>query len=138
METLAFNTRVLGQKAAERLKEKQVTQTLRSTHNRVIALRDMIKVTLDGQLVGYAELVFWDKVDWENLDIHDAKRGGFDNRLELGSALRRAGFRFKSITEYQFYRLQFSWRDYDGAGVPAEPVAPSLRTEAVKHIDMEA
>lgn len=110
MQPLAFNTRVLGPKAAGRLKAKQVTQTLRSSHSQAIAKGDMIKVTLDGRLVGYARMVFWDMVKWENLDIDDAERGGFDNRLELGAALRRAGFRFKSIVDYEFARLLFTWR----------------------------
>ncbi len=130
METLAFNTRVLGPKAAERLKAKQVTQTLRSAHNRAITKGDLIKVTLDGRLVGYAYLAIWDVVMWADLDIDDAKRGGFDNRLELGSALRRAGFRFKSIADYEFSRLQFTWQEYDGAGVPAEPESSALKASS--------
>jgi len=50
-----------------------------------------------------------DAVTWEQLDIDDARRGGFDNRFELAYALKRAGYRFMPLDKYQLYRCQFSW-----------------------------
>jgi len=43
------------------------------------------------------------------LDIDDARRGGFGNRFELAYALRRDGYRFQPINNYEFYRIQFTW-----------------------------
>jgi hypothetical protein len=40
----------------------------------------------------------------------DAQRGGFNTLKELKSALKRAGYRFKPVTNYAFYKVQFSWR----------------------------
>ncbi len=118
MERLNFTRRVLGQKATERLQAHQVTQTIRSgSSSFVLAINDnrikpdeLMQVALDDESIGYAELVGMDRLKAEELDIDDAKRGGFDNRFELFSALRRAGYRFKPLTDYVFYRVQFGWR----------------------------
>jgi len=67
-------------------------------------------VVLDNIIVGHAELLSMDAVTWETLGIIDAHRGGFDSRLEeLEAALRRAGYRFKPLNQYQLYRIQFFW-----------------------------
>ena len=118
MERLNFTTAVLGQKAASRLRERQVTQTIRSgSSSIVLAISDqrvksgeLIQVTLDDEFVGYAKATSMDKVRLDDLTQDDARRGGFDNRFELFYALRRAGYRFKPLNEYVFYRCQFAWR----------------------------
>ncbi len=117
MERINFTTAVLGKKAAARLKEHQVTQTIRSgtssialaINNRRVKLGEIIQVALDDELVDYARLLGMDKVSWEQLTEDDAWCGGFDNRIELIVALRRAGYRFKPIDQYQLYRCKFTW-----------------------------
>ncbi|MBU0847433.1 hypothetical protein KKH23_09645 [Patescibacteria group bacterium] len=50
-----------------------------------------------------------DAVTWSALTIDDAHRGGFDSLDELENVLQRAGYRFKSLNEYELYRIQFTW-----------------------------
>lgn len=118
MEQLHFTTRVLGPVAVSRLEKHQVTQTLRSDSSRLtaailngrVSAGDRLEVVLDNIIVGHAELLSMDAVTWETLGIIDAHRGGFDSRLEeLEAALRRAGYRFKPLNQYQLYRIQFFW-----------------------------
>jgi len=119
MRQIGFTTPVLGKKAAERLKAHQVTQTLRSPNSSLVKtlpegkvdIGDLVEVTLDGELIGHAEWVYMDAVVWFDLGLDDALRGGFDNRWEMASALKRAGYRFKGLDEYEFYRIQFTWRE---------------------------
>ncbi|MBA7588253.1 hypothetical protein ES708_30307 [subsurface metagenome] len=116
-ERLHFTTRVLGPAAAYRLEQRQVTQTLRSESDSIInailngrvSTGDRLEVLLDSILVGHAELVSMDVVTWEALDIDDAHRGGFDTLPDLEQALERAGYRFKPMDDYHFYRIQFTW-----------------------------
>ena len=117
MERINFTTAVLGAKATARLKEHQVTQTIRSGASSItLAINDhrvkpgeIIPVALDDEFIGYARLLGMDKVSWEELTQDDAWRGGFDNRFELAYALKRAGYRFKSLDQYQLYRCKFTW-----------------------------
>lgn len=119
MRQIRFTSRVLGKKATERLKGHQVTQTIRSPNSSIVKVLpegrvdvgDLVEVTLDGEVVGLAEWVYMDAIYWHDLDTEDARRGGFDNRFELASALGRAGFRFKELLDYSFYRIQFTWRE---------------------------
>lgn len=116
-EQIRFTTRVLGPVATYKLENRQVTQTLRSESDSItnavllgrVSAGDRVEVLLDSRLVGCVELVSMDVVTWEALGVDDARRGGFNNRLELAYALRRAGYRFQPINSYQFYRIQFSW-----------------------------
>ncbi|MBA7571608.1 hypothetical protein ES708_13374 [subsurface metagenome] len=117
MEQLHFTTRVLGPVAAYRLEQRQVTQTLRSESDGIanavllgrVSAGDHLEIVLDGRLVGRVELVSMDVVTWEALDADDARRGGFGDRYDLGQALRRAGFRFMPLNEYELYRIQLTW-----------------------------
>ena len=117
MEQLHFQIKVLGQKAAGRLVNGQVTQTIRAEgaticqkiFDGLVKPGDAIEVVLDCRLVGVATYLNLDPVKWHDLDIEDARRGGFDNRFELASALKRAGYRFKDLEEYFFWRFLFSW-----------------------------
>ncbi|MBA7632310.1 hypothetical protein ES703_39853 [subsurface metagenome] len=117
MERLHFTTKVLGPAAAYRLENRQVTQTLRSESDSItnafllgrVSAGDRLEVLLDSRLVGRAELVSIDAITWEALGDDDVRRGGFGNRLELAQALQRAGFRFMPMTDYQFFRIQFTW-----------------------------
>jgi len=117
-EQLHFTTKVLGPAATYRLEKRQVTQTLRSESDSItnaillgrVSAGDRLEVVLDNLLLGEAELVSMDAVNWEALRIDDAHRGGFDSRLEdLQAALKRAGYRFKPLNEYELYRIQFTW-----------------------------
>jgi len=116
-EQLHFTTRVLGPAAAYRLEKRQVTQTLRSESDSItnailngrVSAGERLEVLLDSRLVGNVELLSMDVVTWEALDIDDARRGGFGNRFELAYALRRAGYRFKPLNQYEFFRIQFTW-----------------------------
>ncbi|GAI27946.1 unnamed protein product [marine sediment metagenome] len=117
LEQIRFTTRVLGPAAAFRLEKHQVTQTLRSDSNPLtesiiggrVSAGDRLEVFLDRIFVGKVELVSMDKVTWEALGIRDARRGGFDTPDDLSEALRRAGYRFKPLNDYQLYRIQFTW-----------------------------
>ncbi|MBA7662674.1 hypothetical protein ES703_70704 [subsurface metagenome] len=118
-ERINFTTRVLGPAAAYRLEKHQVTQTLRSGSdiiaNAIINGRasagDRLEIILDNVLVGEAELISMDAVTLDSLTIEDALRGGFDSISDLAFALKRAGYRFKPLEQYQFYRVQFAWLD---------------------------
>ena len=116
-EKIHFTTRVLGPVAAYRLESRQVTQTLRSESDSIanaillgrVSAGDRLEVLLDSRSVGRVELVSMEVVTWEALDIDDAHRGGFDTLDDLSEALRRAGYRFKPLNEYELYRIQFTW-----------------------------
>ncbi len=117
LEKIHFTTRVLGPAAAYRLEKRQVTQTLRSGHesttesilNGRVSAGDQLEVVLDGILVGQARLTSIHADDWFSLTIEDARRGGFDSLDDLALALKRAGYRFKPLNEYELYRIQFIW-----------------------------
>jgi len=119
MESLHFTTRVLGPAAAYRLERRQVTQTLRSESSSItkailsgmVKVGDEVQVLLDNRSIGPAEYVISDIVTWDQLDIDDAQRGGFDTLDDLSQALRRAGYRFKPLDDYQLLRIQFSWME---------------------------
>lgn len=122
MERLHFSTRVLGNKAAQRLENFEVIQTIRSEGSTIcqkifdglVKPGDAIHVILDEREIGIATYLNIDRVKWQNLDITDAQRGGFDNRFELAYALKRAGYRFKDMEEYFFWRCLFSWPETHG------------------------
>ena len=117
LEKIHFTTRVLGPAAAYRLEKRQVTQTLRSDSisitnailNGRVSTGDQMEVLLNGILVGHAELISMDSVTWQALGIDDARRGGFNSLDDLALALKRAGYRFKPLKEYELYRIQFTW-----------------------------
>ena len=117
IERIHFTTRVLGPAATLRLEKRQVTQTLRSDSSSITeaiiqgraSAGDRLEIALDGRLVGYAELVSMDAVIWEYLNLTDTRRGGFDTLAELEAALKRAGYRFKPLNQYELFRIQFSW-----------------------------
>lgn len=117
MKQLNFTTRVLGPIAAYRLEQRQVTQTLRSYTSNApqaslsgqLKVGNQMEVLLDNRLIGHAEFVKMDTRRWVDIDTSDAQRGGFDDLADLEKGLQRAGFRFKPMDMYQFYRFQFSW-----------------------------
>jgi len=117
MTSLHFTTKVLGPVAAYRLEKRQVTQTLRSESSSItkailsgmVKVGDEVQVTLDDKLIGPAEYVISDIVTWDQLEIDDARRGGFDTLDDLAQALKRAGYRFKPLDDYRLFRIQFSW-----------------------------
>jgi len=117
LEQLYFTTRVLGPVAAYRLEKRQVTQTLRAESSSItnailngrVSAGEKLEVTLDGIIAGHAELVSMDAVNWEYINLDDARRGGFDTLEDLEKALKRAGYRFKPLNEYELYRIQFAW-----------------------------
>ena len=117
MEQVRFTTRVLGPAAAYKLEQRQITQTLRSESDNItnaillgrVSAGDRLEIVLDGIIAGHAEFVSMDTITWEALGIRDARRGGFGTLADLEQALKRAGYRFKPLNEYQFYRIKFSW-----------------------------
>jgi uncharacterized protein YqfB (UPF0267 family) len=122
-DTLQFTRRVLGPKASDRLLKKQVTQSLRSHAPIRYTEESLIQVELKWGAVarvsheekegpiGNVKITSIDPVKWENLKLEDAERGGFDSMEELEKALNRAGYRFRPINEYQFYRIRFEWEE---------------------------
>lgn len=117
LEQLHFTTRVLGPAAAFRLEQHQVSQTLRSESDSVtnavllgrVSAGEKLEITLDTIIVGHAELVSMNAVLFDPLTIDDAHRGGFDTLADLEQALKRAGYRFKPLNEYELFRIQFAW-----------------------------
>jgi len=113
MEQLHFTIKVLGPLAAYRLKEHQVTQTIRSYSSSIVQallpsrpkVGDQMEVKLDGRPIGLAEYITMDVVNWEYLNLSDARRCGFDTVDDLGQALKRAGYSFRPL-----YRLLFFWQ----------------------------
>lgn len=122
MKQINFTTYVLGKKAVSRLKEYQVTQTLRGPSSDAVESiisgeikpGDQIQIMLDGQNVGLAQFVIMDSVCWADLNHDDAIRGGFDSLDDLRNALYRAGYRFQPINSYYLFRIQFSWLPEEG------------------------
>ena len=121
-EQLHFTTRVLGPVAAFRLERGRIssiaiTQTLRSASSIItdsivqgrVSVGDRLEVLLDSRLVGHAELISMDAIIWEYINLDDAKRGGFDRLADLELALKRAGYRFKPLSQYELFRIQFRW-----------------------------
>ena len=105
-----FSKNILGASGMEKLKQREITQTLRLT-TFVMATNEfniMERATILGAVfVGRGRLVSVDFVRMKDLTIDDATRGGFDTISELKKALNRAGFRFKA--EYLMQRMRFRW-----------------------------
>ena len=120
MQTINFSTHVLGLLATMRLKREEVIQTLQAKDSSIaeailsgkVKVGDQVRITLNIPILGIAKLSVCDRVRWDALDIDDAHRGGFDSLQELGLSLKRAGYRFKSLDGYTFYRIQFRWRAF--------------------------
>ena len=118
MQTILFTMHILGPLAALRLRRKEVTQTLRAKDSLIteailsgeVKVGDQIRIALNNTRLGIAKLSVCDRVRWDELDIDDAHRGGFNSLQELGLALKRAGYRFRSLDGSTFYRIQFQWR----------------------------
>ncbi len=110
----------MGPLAALRLKREEVSQTLRARDSLIVEailsgevkVGDLIHIALNNRILGIARLSIFDRVSWTELDIDDAHRGGFDSLQELGLALKRAGYRFRSLDGSTFYRIQFQWRTF--------------------------
>ena len=117
MFRLNFTTRVMGEKAAGRLKNKEITQTIRSEKSdivlamlhRELLIGDQMEIALDGEVLGQAYPASIDRLSADLFSIGDATRGGFDTLEEMDKALKRAGYRFHSFNKYLFYRGLFTW-----------------------------
>lgn len=117
MFQLNFTSYVLGKEATEKLRRQEVTQTVRSKNSDIVValsrgdlkLGDPIEIFLDGERLGDAQFRHWAWITADELYPDDAHRGGFSGRLELLAALRRAGYRFKALKDYEVYRIQFRW-----------------------------
>ncbi len=117
--TLSFSRRILGPEASLKLERHQVTQTIRAESNDVVQAvlsrqlwsRDFMRVTLDGEDVGLASVIACERIPAVGLTDADAQRGGFNTLNELQLALKKAGYRFKPLIDYVFYRVQFVWAD---------------------------
>ena len=102
---IRFKTRVLGQKASERLRKHEVIQTIRSE----FYPPGVHQVFLDGNHIGDVSAVYVDRRNLAHLSGDDASRGGFDSVGDLQQALRRAGYRFKRLDLYHAWRIRFEW-----------------------------
>lgn len=117
MFRLNFTTKVIGEDGAEKVRRHDITQTLRSPRDDIVAallnstlkIGDQMEVALDGEVIGKAYTVLIDRINWDGLTLDDATRGGFSNKNELYAALKRAGYRFLDIDKYLFYRVLFTW-----------------------------
>ncbi len=119
MFTLNFTRGVLGPEASLKLEQHKVTQTIRAEAsdivqavlNRQLWSREFICVTLDGEDVGLVSVIACERIPAIGLTDADTQRGGFNTLEELQAALKRAGYRFKPLIDYVFYRIQFVWAD---------------------------
>lgn len=120
MFQLNFTTRVLGEHAAERLRRRETTQTIRSHDSDVVRehrvgvwdrnVGDRIKIVLDGDTIGLATINAIDRLpDGCGFSVDDAERGGFENMKEFFNALYRAGYLFPELNRYDLYRVKFTW-----------------------------
>lgn len=108
--TLEFSTGVLGPEGAQRLKDGKVTQTIRSRKSAAPLFTkrgQSVAVTLDGIKLFDARITEIKRAQWHDLGIFDAEIGGFNTMGDLENALRRAGFRFKNLNDYELFRVQF-------------------------------
>ena len=118
MFTLNFTLKVLGPEASRKLEQHKVTQTIRAgTSDIVKAIRsrelragDELRIALDGENMGLVSLIACERLRAVSLTDEDARTGGFNTVDELAAALKRAGYRFKPLVDYMFYRVQFDWR----------------------------
>jgi hypothetical protein len=119
LKELDFTPKVLGEKASGRLVDHLVTQTLRGLRHwptyklwqDQLLIGDVpIPIRLYLKPLGVVNLKSVDRVKWQDLTFEDPHRGGFDNMDDLAQALRRAGFRFKPLEEYEFFRIRFEWK----------------------------
>ena len=115
---LDFTSIVLGPLATLNLKDKKVTQTIRSrSYIDSLPFVDkprvgkVFRITLDGKTIGKAEIKNIEVINLGKLGEEDAKAGGFGSYSELCRALQRAGFRFKPLSEYEGYKIEFLWLD---------------------------
>ncbi len=119
MFTLNFTREVLGSEASLKLEQHKVTQTIsaessdivQAIQSRQLWSRDFIRVTLDGEDVGLVSVIDCKRLPAVGLTDADAQRGGFNTLEELQLALKKAGYRFKPLIDYVFYRVQFTWSD---------------------------
>lgn len=115
--TLNFTREVLGPEASLELEHHEVTQTIRAKTsdivkaiiNRELWAGDALRIVLDGEGIGLASLIACQWVPAVGLTEEHAQRGGFNTLEELQAALKRAGYRFKPLIDYVFYRVQFAW-----------------------------
>lgn len=121
MKILRFRGRVLGKVATARLKQRQVTQTIRSKSSTPViegwATGDEVEVVFlypepwaAELVVGTAKILAVEPVNRRvGLTVADAWKGGFDTKQELVKALKRAGYRFMPLEEYELYKVRFQW-----------------------------
>ena len=108
MIVLPFSSRVLGALASEQLRKGRVSQTLRSkTEVMKLALGET-EVILDGDLLYRGNISeITGPFVLSSMNVNDAALGGFQSLLDLTMALKRAGFRFKSFSEYNVFKVSF-------------------------------
>ena len=117
MFRLNFTSYVLGAEATEKLRRQEVTQTVRSKSSDIVVavlsgsldIGEPIEIFLDGEKLGEAELRHWEGLSADELDEEDAQRGGFITLAGLVLTLRRAGYRFKALKDYDVFRVRFKW-----------------------------
>lgn len=107
--TLFFTSRVLGPGPAAKLKDGKVLQTVRSRKEAAPFLSKCgsdVAVALDGQPLYQARITSIKARNLGALDQFDAELGGFEQLSEFELAVRRAGFRFKPLKEYEVFAIQ--------------------------------
>ncbi|MCJ7791990.1 MAG: hypothetical protein MUP49_06265 [Dehalococcoidia bacterium] len=117
MFQLHFTKGILGPEASQKLQNHKITQTIRSMNSDTVQAvfdgklkkGDLMEILLNTSPVGTAKLLGCFEVRRGSLTDEDANKGGFASLLELQYALRRAGFRFKSLDQYTLYRVLFEW-----------------------------
>lgn len=102
---------MLGRTVAEKLKRREITQTVRS--RRMTAPFFMcrgfyVPVYLDDVELYSVRITEITETKLSDLTTFDAEIGGFNDLGELKKALKIAGFRFKPLYEYKGFKIQFT------------------------------
>lgn len=104
MDRLDFHTRVLGKKASERLRHLDgMFLTFRSK----LPEDNILSIYLDNKKLGVARNIARQKINLGSLTLSHATTGGFDTMDEQQRALKRAGYRFKPLNQYESYQIFF-------------------------------
>lgn len=108
MNQLLFSSKVLGGEAAQKLKDRQVSQTIRGESNNINL--GEAEVLLDDRFIYTVIITEIEEISLGELKEDDAARGGFNSLDKLREALKRAGYRFKALYKYDAYRIRFTPR----------------------------
>jgi len=131
---LNFHARVLGLLPTIQLTRGHVLQTIRSRKETApfFSMRGFrVQIHLDDIFLYNAKITGIRSTNLGSLNQFDAECGGFESLDELQSALKRAGFRFQPLKEYEGFAIGFQKEKEDMDSQPLQ-AWPSLNKEGRK------